>query len=195
VQCILHTNEHHPFVLLSGNPFKKRIKSIVEIFGAHYACNLSGCIMAEDFMDDGLKDMIDELQATILKEAEETYSPVVIERWRNPRNWGVIEEADGFSKITGPCGDTMQITLKVDDNRITEVRYMTDGCATSIAAGSAATELAQARSLEEVRDINQEMILEALGGLPEESRHCALLASNALRAATRDYLQSRETKT
>jgi nitrogen fixation protein NifU and related proteins len=195
VQCILHTKEHYSFVLLGGNPFKTLIKSIVDNFGAHYASSLLSRITAEDIMGDRLKDMVDVLQATILKEAEETYSPAVVERWQNPRNWGAIEKADGFSKITGPCGDTMQVTLKVEDNRITEVRYITDGCATSIAAGSAATELAQARYLEEARNITQEMILETLGGLPEESKHCALLASNVLRTAIQDYLQSRERKT
>ncbi|OPY69999.1 MAG: NifU-like protein [Syntrophorhabdaceae bacterium PtaU1.Bin034] len=142
-------------------------------------------------MHDRLDDMVDELQGTILKEAEEAYSPQVIERWQNPRNWGVVENPDGFSKITGPCGDTMQISLKIDGNRIIEARYITDGCATSIASGSMATELAEAKTIGEAQRISQEMILEALGGLPEESEHCALLASNVLRAAIENYLGNR----
>jgi nitrogen fixation protein NifU and related proteins len=149
---------------------------------------------AEALMHDRLKDTVDELQATILKEAEETYSPEVIERWQNPRNWGAIEKPDGFSKITGPCGDTMQITLRVDGDRVTEAKFITDGCATSIASGSMATELVQAKTLEEAQNISQDLILEALGGLPEENEHCALLASNALRTAIQDYRESKKGK-
>jgi nitrogen fixation protein NifU and related proteins len=145
-------------------------------------------------MHDRLKETADELQAAILKEAKETYSPEVVERWLRPRNWGAIEKPDGFSKITGPCGDTMQITLKVDSDRVTEVRYITDGCATTIASGSMATELAQTKTLDEALDINEDTILEALGGLPWESEHCALLAASVLRAAIRDYRKSKKEK-
>lgn len=141
-------------------------------------------------MNDKLDNWVDELQETILSEAEELYSPQVIERWRNPKNWGAIEKPDGFSRITGPCGDTMQIGLKVEGNRISEVKYTTDGCATSIASGSIATELAQLKTLEEAQGITEETILEALGGLPPESEHCALLASNVLRGAIEDYRKS-----
>lgn len=143
-------------------------------------------------MTDTLDRWVSELQETMLSEAEELYSPQVIERWRSPRNWGTMEKPDGFSKITGPCGDTMQISLKVQDNHITEIRYITTGCATSIASGSMATELAQSKSLEEAQNIDQATILEALGGLPEESEHCALLASNVLQAAVEDYRKSQE---
>jgi nitrogen fixation NifU-like protein len=94
-------------------------------------------------MNDKLDTWTNELQAAILSEAEQSFSPQVIERWRNPRNWGDLEKPDGFSRITGPCGDTMQIGVKVQDNRITEVRYITTGCATSIASGSMATALAR----------------------------------------------------
>jgi nitrogen fixation NifU-like protein len=142
-------------------------------------------------MNDKLDDWAKELQETILSEAEEHHGPQVLERWRSPKNWGTIGKPDGFSRITGPCGDTMQIGLKVEGNRITEIKYTTDGCATSIASGSMATELAYSKSLDEAQGITPEMILEALGGLPEESEHCALLASNVLRAAMQDYRKSR----
>jgi nitrogen fixation NifU-like protein len=145
-------------------------------------------------MKDKLTDWIDELQAGIMEEASETYTAEVMERWVNPRNWGQMENPDGFSAITGPCGDTMQIALKVNSGRITEVRFTTDGCATSIASGSMATELAQAKTLGEAQEISQEVILEALRGLPEESKHCALLASNVLRAAIQNYQESRTGK-
>jgi nitrogen fixation protein NifU and related proteins len=111
-------------------------------------------------MHDRLKETADEVQAAILKEAETTYSPGVIERWQNPRNWGQMENPDGLSKISGPCGETMQIALKVVGDRIAEVRFMTDGCATSIASGSMATELAQGRAIGEAQDITPEMIFD-----------------------------------
>lgn len=141
-------------------------------------------------MTDTLDKWVSELQDTIMTEAEESYTPQVIERWRSPRNWGEIEKPDGFSRIMGPCGDTMQIGLKVEGNRIRNIKYVTDGCATSIASGSMATELAQSKSLEEAQNIAPETILKALGGLPQESEHCALLASNVLRAAIQDYINS-----
>ncbi len=143
---------------------------------------------------DRLKETADEMQAEIVKEARGTYTEGVVDRWVNPRNWGVVEKPDGFAKITGPCGDTMQITIKVEAGRISEVRFVTDGCGTSIASGSMATELAQEKTLEEARNISQDEILDALGGLPWESEHCALLASTVLHAAIRNYSESKKEK-
>jgi nitrogen fixation NifU-like protein len=143
-------------------------------------------------MTDTLDRWASEMQETILSEAGKSYTSQVIERWRAPRNWGEMEKPDGFSRITGPCGDTMQISLKVQDNQIVEIRYITTGCATSIASGSMATELAQSKSPEEAQNIDQATILEALGGLPEESEHCALLASNVLRSAIEDFRKSKK---
>jgi nitrogen fixation NifU-like protein len=81
----------------------------------------------------------------------------------------------------------MQISFKVKDGRLSKIKFMTDGCASSIAAGSMAAELAQGKKIEEAAEISQQMILEALKGLPEESVHCALLASNTLKEAVKDY--------
>ena len=83
------------------------------------------------------------LQTSIMEDARKIYSEKVIELWLNPRNWGKVRKADGFAKIKGPCGDTMQISFKVKDGRLSKIKFMTDGCASSIAAGSMATELAQ----------------------------------------------------
>ena len=115
----------------------------------------------------------------------------MIERWLNPRNRGKVRNADGIAKIKGPCGDTMQISFKVKDGRLSEIKFMTDGCASSIAAGSMATELAKEKKIEEAVKISQQMILDALDGLPEESVHCGLLASNTLKEAIKDYLNSK----
>jgi nitrogen fixation NifU-like protein len=86
----------------------------------------------------------------------------------------------------------MQISFKVKDGRLSKIKFMTDGCASSIAAGSIATELAQGRKIEEAAEISQEMILDALDGLPEESVHCALLASNTLKEAIKNHISKKE---
>jgi nitrogen fixation NifU-like protein len=142
-------------------------------------------------MSNDFEKTVNELQASIMGDARKIYSEKVIERWLNPRNRGKVRNADGFAKIKGPCGDTMQISFKVNDGRLSKIKFMTDGCASSIAAGSMATELAQGKKIEEAAEISQQMILEALKGLPEESVHCALLASNTLKEAIRNYFDSK----
>jgi nitrogen fixation NifU-like protein len=142
-------------------------------------------------MSNDFQKTADELQASIMENARKIYSEKVIERWLNPRNLGKIRNPDGFAKIKGPCGDTMQISFKVKDRRLSKIKFMTDGCASSIAAGSMATELAQGKKIEEASEISQQMILNALDDLPEESVHCALLASNTLREAIKNYFDSK----
>jgi nitrogen fixation NifU-like protein len=142
-------------------------------------------------MSNNFEKMANELQASIMEDARKVYSEEVIERWLNPRNLGKIRNPDGFAKIKGPCGDTMQISFKVNDGRLSKIKFTTDGCASSIAAGSMATELAQGKKIEEAAEISQQMILEALKGLPEESVHCALLASDTLKEAIKNYLGSK----
>ena len=106
----------------------------------------------------------------------------------NPRNLGDMSDADGFGRVTGSCGDTMEIWLKVNSGTIADASFMTDGCGTSIASGSMVTELAKGRSVSEARRISQQDVLSALGGLPKESEHCALLAADTLKEAIRDYM-------
>jgi len=142
-------------------------------------------------MSNDFEKMANELQAAIMEDARKVYSEKVIERWLNPRNLGKIRNPDGFAKIKGPCGDTMQISFKVKDGRLSKIKFVTDGCASSIAAGSMTTELAQRKKIEEAAEISPQMILEALEGLPEESVHCALLASNTLREAIKNYFDSK----
>ena len=130
----------------------------------------------------------DELQELILADARKIYSETAIDHSVNPRNVGDMEGADGFAKVTGSCGDTMEIWLRVNNGTITGATFMTDGCGTSIASGSMVTELAKRRTIPEAQRISQQDVLNALDGLPEESEHCALLAANTLKAAIRDYL-------
>jgi len=130
----------------------------------------------------------DELQEMVLVDARETYTETVIDHFMKPRNLGKVQDADGYAKITGPCGDSMEIWLKINQDTITGANFMTDGCGTSIASGSMVTVLAGGKSLVAARQISQQDVLDALGGLPKESRHCALLAANTLKAAIQDYL-------
>jgi nitrogen fixation NifU-like protein len=142
--------------------------------------------MAEKF-DDSFK----ELEQSIMAEMKKVYSEKTIDHFLNPRNLGEIPLHDGFGKVTGPCGDTMEISLKVRDGRVMNASFWTDGCGTSIASGSMVTELARGKSVLEAQKITQQDVLDALGGLPEDSRHCALLAANTLREAIKDYLASK----
>ncbi len=130
----------------------------------------------------------EQFEELIKAEMRKVYSETAIDHSMNPRNVGDMKDADGFAKVTGPCGDTMEIWLKVKNGTVANATFMTDGCGTSIAAGSIVTELAKGKSISEARRINQQDVLSALGGLPEESEHCALLAANTLRGAIRDYL-------
>ncbi len=142
--------------------------------------------MSEDF-----NKAMDELQASIIEDARKVYSEKVIQRWLNPKYMGEMEGPQGYGKVKGSCGDTVKIFLRVDNDKIIDARFITDGCATTIAAGSMACELAIGKTFREAFKITKEVILEELGGLPEESIHCALLSSNTLRAALTDYLTSR----
>ncbi len=116
------------------------------------------------------------------------YSETVIEHAARPRNAEPLASPDGYAVITGPCGDTMQIWLRVRDNVVTAASFTTDGCGPSISSGSIATEMIAGKSPADAMRISQKDILEALGGLPEDSSHCALLAANTVKAAIRDYL-------
>ncbi|MFC2171407.1 iron-sulfur cluster assembly scaffold protein [Acidobacteriota bacterium] len=133
-------------------------------------------------------NIVRKLQQQILEQARKRYSETVIDHWMNIRNWGAMENPNGHGKIKGPCGDTMEIFIRVRDGIIAEARFMTDGCITSTASGSMTVEMATHKEISQARAISQEDILERLGGLPEESQHCALLASNTLRVAIDDYL-------
>lgn len=139
--------------------------------------------MASEF-DDSFK----ELEQSVMEEMKKVYSETTIDHFLNPRNLDEIPAPDGFGRVTGSCGDTMEICIKVRDGRVANASFWTDGCGTSIASGSMVTEMAKGRGVREAQRISQRDVLDALGGLPEESEHCALLAADALREAVKDYL-------
>ena len=133
----------------------------------------------------------DKFQELMEAEMRKTYSETAVDHAINPKNVGNMEAADGYASITGPCGDTMDIWLKVKDDTIVRVTFMTDGCGTTIAAGSMVTELAKGKSVSQALKVSQEDVLIALDGLQDESKHCALLAANTLKASVKDYLAFR----
>jgi nitrogen fixation NifU-like protein len=130
----------------------------------------------------------EQFQELITTEMGKTYSETVIDHAMNPRNVGNMGDANGFAEVTGPCCDTMEIWVRVRDSSIAAATFMTDGCGTTIAAGSMITELVKGKTIIQAHKISQQDVLNALGGLPEESQHCALLASNTLKEAIKDYL-------
>ncbi|NAS89678.1 iron-sulfur cluster assembly scaffold protein [ANME-1 cluster archaeon AG-394-G21] len=138
-------------------------------------------------MTEEFGDLINELEAAIQKEEKELYSERTLKEAYNPKNVGVLEDPDGYARITGPCGDTIQIHLKIADAEIVDCKFITDGCGPSTASGSAVTEMAKGKTIEEALLIQAKDVLAVLDGLPEESIHCPVLAVNTLRAAIEDY--------
>ena len=124
-----------------------------------------------------------------VEEMRAIYSRIAFDHATNPRNMGYMEDADGFAQMTGQCGDTMQIWLKINSGVVTDATFMTDGCSNAIASCSMVTELVKGKVAAESRNIEQQDILDALGGLPEEGEHCAILAAKTLKAAIEDYLR------
>lgn len=114
-------------------------------------------------------------------------SEKVVDYGNNPRNYGSMVKPDGYAKITGPCGDTMEIFLKIRNDKIDVISYTTDGCMTSHAAGTAVTVMAKGKPVRACIRINQSSILEHLGGMPEDSEHCALLAAKTFHKALQNY--------
>lgn len=120
------------------------------------------------------------------------YSKKVMEHFRNPRNMGKIENADGIGKVGNiVCGDVMFLYIKVSKNKgkeiISDIKFETMGCAAAIATSSIVTELAKGKTIEEAMKISKEAIIKGLGGLPPVKIHCSLLAVDALKEALYDY--------
>jgi nitrogen fixation NifU-like protein len=116
------------------------------------------------------------------------YSDKVLEHFTNPRNVGVVEDANGVGRLGNPvCGDMMEMSVKVVDNVITDVKFRTFGCGAAIATSSMATELIKGKTIEEALGLSNQAIAEALDGLPPIKMHCSVLAADALKLALADY--------
>ena len=116
------------------------------------------------------------------------YSEKVMDHFRNPRNLGVLENADGIGEVgNAKCGDIMKIYLKIDDDTISDVSFETFGCASAIASSSMATELIKGKSIDEALTLTNQAVTEALEGLPAAKIHCSVLAEQAIKKAVEDY--------
>ena len=147
-----------------------------------------------DNEDDVLGRTVMEIQEAILNDARKIYSEKAIDHFLHPRNAGGIEDADSFAKVTGPCGDTMYLFLKVTEGKIVEARFMTDGCASTIACGSTITELGKGKTIDEALKVSAADVIEALDGLPDSSIHCSVLAAHTLQQAVSNLLTSKKGK-
>jgi len=116
------------------------------------------------------------------------YSEKVMDHFSNPRNVGEIEGADGSGTVGNPaCGDIMKLTIKVENDKITDVKFKTFGCGAAIATSSMVTELVKGKDLTEAEQVSNSTVAEALDGLPPVKMHCSNLAADALHAAIEDY--------
>ena len=117
------------------------------------------------------------------------YSEKVMDHFRNPRNVGVIENADGVGEVGNPvCGDIMKIYLKINDEQVIEdVKFETFGCGSAIASSSMATELIKGQPVSEALKLTNKAVTEALDGLPAHKIHCSVLAEEAIKKAVKDF--------
>lgn len=118
------------------------------------------------------------------------YSEKVMDHFRNPRNVGVIENADGIGEVgNAKCGDIMKVYLKIEDDIIVDVKFETFGCGSAIASSSMATELIKGKPVSEALSLTNQAVVEALDGLPAHKVHCSVLAEEAVKNALQDYYE------
>ena len=127
--------------------------------------------------------MMEKIQNEVYEQERMIFSDRVIKEYNNPKNIGKMPQPDAFATLTGWCGDTMEIYLKMDHNIIEDISFMTDGCGATIACGSMLTSMAKGKSVEEVKAITDDDLVTTLEGLPEENLHCAHLAIITLEKA------------
>ena len=121
------------------------------------------------------------------------YSEKVMEHFRNPRNVGVIEDANGIGEVgNAKCGDIMKMYLKIEDGVIQDVKFETFGCGSAIASSSMATELIKGKPVAEAEKLTNQAVAEALDGLPAYKMHCSVLAEEAIHAALEDWRSRKE---
>ena len=116
------------------------------------------------------------------------YSQLVMDHFQNPRNVGKMEDADGIGEVgNAKCGDIMKMYIKVEDGKISDVKFNTFGCGSAIATSSIATEMIKGKTIPEALRLSNQAVVEALGGLPAHKIHCSVLAEEAVKAAVKDY--------
>ena len=121
------------------------------------------------------------------------YSEKVMDHFRNPRNVGIIEDADGVGEVGNlKCGDIMKVYLKIEDDIIKDVKFETFGCGSAIASSSMATELIKGKHVDEAMALTNKAVAEALDGLPDYKIHCSVLAEESIQAALNDYYEKKK---
>lgn len=116
-----------------------------------------------------------------------------MDHFRNPRNVGEMPDADGIGEVgNAKCGDIMRIYIKVKDNIITDVKFMTFGCGSAIATSSMATELIKGQPIDKALELTNKAVVEALDGLPAHKLHCSVLAEEAVKSAIEDYYDKKQ---
>lgn len=146
----------------------------------------SGKTEDKDSLNNSWTDFLELMERKLI----ETYGQVVVDHARNPRNNKPLQDANGYTSHTGPCGDTIEIWIKVNAGVLEDVAFRSDGCEITQATGSMVTELAKGKKLDEAKRITPEQIIEALIKLPDDHQHCALLARDALNKAIKNYLEN-----
>jgi len=123
------------------------------------------------------------------------YSEKVMDHFRNPRNVGLLEDANGVGTVgNAKCGDIMKMYLKIENDIVEDVKFETFGCGSAIASSSMATELIKGKPVEEARKLTNQAVAEALDGLPDYKMHCSVLAQEAIEAALKDYEENGKDK-
>ncbi len=139
-------------------------------------------------MADSFDQFFDDLQEKIFEDAKGVLGDKGFDRWRNPKFRGRLEKCDAHGHVRGDCGDSMDIYLRFDGDRVVEASYITDGCGSSNVCGSFAAEMSIGKRVEELADITGEVILDQLGNMPEDEQHCAFLAAGTVQEALRVYM-------
>ncbi|MFP4168592.1 MAG: iron-sulfur cluster assembly scaffold protein [Desulfonatronovibrionaceae bacterium] len=132
---------------------------------------------------------LQDLQDRIVKETEQEFGAEATRRWQNPTHFGAMDLADARARLTGSCGDSIEIFLQVEDNRVKKASFVSDGCGPSVVCGDLACELAEGKDPEDAASVTGGLILEKIGGLPEENEHCAFLAAGTLQEAVGNYVR------
>jgi nitrogen fixation NifU-like protein len=140
------------------------------------------------FMSEKDNDLVNNLQEQIFGEIRESYGEKAYLRSLNPLYMGHMKDPDGHARVTGGCGETIEMFLRFDDDRVTEASFQTDGCGSSKASGSFTAEMSLGKTPDELIEIRGEDVLERMGRLPEEDQHCAFLAAASLYEAVNDYM-------
>ncbi|MBN1103466.1 MAG: iron-sulfur cluster assembly scaffold protein [Deltaproteobacteria bacterium] len=130
----------------------------------------------------------DEELGRHLEENKELFGEVAFQRWENPLCKGEIIDPDGYLRLTGKCGESVEIFLKFNGERVHEASFLTDGCGAVTVCGSFAAEMAMGKTPDEILEVTGESIIQRLGGFPKEEAHCAFLAAETLQDALHSYM-------